>query len=395
MHIETALSTAPDLDAALDDCCRSLRTAFGRRSLDAVLVFATPPLGNHDRIPALVQDRLGATTLVGCSAGGVIGSQREIEHGPALLVAGLASNGVRIGTTHVDPADLPSPDAPPSAWRELLADPAPTGVMVLCDPFTFPTDRLLTGLDYALPSVPKFGGLASGGRSPGQHRLFRDRDSHDSGAIVTTLSGALQIDTVVAQGCRPLGAVGTITRIDAHYLLEIDDRPALAFLRDQLQGLDDDERRAAERSPLFLGFEMDPFQLEEPDSGEFLIRNLVGFEERRGAVAVATNLAVGRRVRFHLRDRESSAEDLRLQLAASASTPAAQAGLLFSCLGRGEGLFGVSGHDSARFADRFGPIPLFGFFCNGEIGPVGGATHVHGYTSAFAILRGTAAGDTP
>lgn len=61
--------------------------------------------------------------------------------------------------------------------------------------------------------------------------------------------------------------------------------------------------------------------------------------------------------------------------------------MLFSCLGRGEGLYGVPDHDTAVFSRMIGPLPIGGFFCDGEIGPVEGATYVHGYTSCFGIFR--------
>lgn len=61
--------------------------------------------------------------------------------------------------------------------------------------------------------------------------------------------------------------------------------------------------------------------------------------------------------------------------------------LLFQCLGRGEYLYGRADHDTDMFKEIVGDLPLTGFFCNGEIGPVGGSTFLHGYTSSFGIFR--------
>ena len=61
--------------------------------------------------------------------------------------------------------------------------------------------------------------------------------------------------------------------------------------------------------------------------------------------------------------------------------------LLFQCSGRGMGLYGQADHDSNAFRRLVGDVPLGGFFCNGEIGPIQNATHLHGYTSAFAVFR--------
>jgi small ligand-binding sensory domain FIST len=94
-------------------------------------------------------------------------------------------------------------------------------------------------------------------------------------------------------------------------------------------------------------------------------------------------------VQFVLRDAHAAEEDLKRMLDGRRRVgrePPAGA-LLFSCTGRGYGLFGRVDHDTTMFEEKLGPAALGGFFCNGEIGPVGGTTFVHGYTSAFALFR--------
>ena len=68
------------------------------------------------------------------------------------------------------------------------------------------------------------------------------------------------------------------------------------------------------------------------------------------------------------------------------------AAFMFQCNGRGTNLFGAEGHDARVFREGLGDIPLAGFFCNGEIGPVGEVTYIHGYTSSIGILRPRAPG---
>ena len=134
----------------------------------------------------------------------------------------------------------------------------------------------------------------------------------------------------------------------------------------------------------------------QPDSrvyeyrqGDFLIRNLLGIDGKSGAVAVGAALRTGIVVQFHLRDAETSAQDLEAVLARHHEGPAPRAAgsLLFACLGRGEQLYGEPDHDTAAFQRHLGPVPLGGFFCNGEIGPVHGSTFLHGYTSSFGLFR--------
>jgi small ligand-binding sensory domain FIST len=127
----------------------------------------------------------------------------------------------------------------------------------------------------------------------------------------------------------------------------------------------------------------------EYEAGDLLVRNLVGADEETGALAVGAELRPMTVAQFVLRDARTAAEDLRRLLVrhrgASARAPAGA--LLFSCVGRGAGLFGRPDHDTGLFVESLGPAPLGGFFCNGEIGPVGGMTFLHGYTSAFALFR--------
>ncbi len=124
--------------------------------------------------------------------------------------------------------------------------------------------------------------------------------------------------------------------------------------------------------------------------GFFLVRNVIGVDPHRGALAIGASLAEGLVVQFHLRDAATSREDLDRLLARYAARPGAAppaGALLFSCLGRGAALYGEPDHDTAALRRHLGDVPVGGFFCNGEIGPVARRTFLHGYTSAFALVR--------
>jgi small ligand-binding sensory domain FIST len=121
-------------------------------------------------------------------------------------------------------------------------------------------------------------------------------------------------------------------------------------------------------------------------AGEFLIRNVLGMDPQTGAIWVGAELEPNSIVQFHLRDALSSAQDLERALLNFASDATPAAALLFSCVGRGVGLYGSADHDSNALKRRLGELPIGGFFCSGEIGAVQGMTQVHGYTSAVAII---------
>jgi small ligand-binding sensory domain FIST len=133
---------------------------------------------------------------------------------------------------------------------------------------------------------------------------------------------------------------------------------------------------------------MNEFQEKFVD-GDFLVRNIFGIEPMSGALLVGEVLRSERTVQFHLRDSATSRDDLRAMLKRyiENSGSMARGALLFSCLGRGQHLYGRTCHDSDCCRDFLGDIAIGGFFCNGEIGPVGDSTFLHGYTSSFGIFK--------
>ena len=248
-------------------------------------------------------------------------------------------------------------------------------------------------MDYAFSGSVKIGGMASSGQQPGDNALFLGSQVHRSGAVGIGMQGNIAMDTVVAQGCRPVGKLMSITESQQNLIIGLDQRPPLEVLKELFASASDRDRELMQNS-LTLGIAMDDF-VEEPQHGSFLIRNITGMDSRSGAMAIGEMLREGQRVQFHLRDALTSAEDLATLLSRYGSEERAipcQGALLFSCNGRGQYLYGQPDHDTDMFREKVGPIPLGGFFCAGEIGPVGGATFLHGQTSSFGIFRPTQGG---
>jgi small ligand-binding sensory domain FIST len=271
--------------------------------------------------------------------------------------------------------------------------------ILLADGFSFKINDLLQGLDYAYPGAVKVGGLASTGAPNSSNALFCNYQLYREGIVGIALSGNLVLETIVAQGCRPIGPLFQVTEGDRNLLLALEEEEAsarnskrtpLEVLQGVFQELSEDDRQLAQHS-LFIGIARDEFkQTLEP--GDFLIRNLIGVDPRSGVIAIGDRVRPGQRIRFHLRDANTSAEDLQLLLERYCLTTgdmsSQQAGaLMFSCLGRGESLYQEANFDSRLFNRYVKQVPLGGFFCNGEIGPVAGNTFLHGYTSVFGICR--------
>jgi small ligand-binding sensory domain FIST len=346
-------------------------------------------LKEYDQIPNYVNSMLEPGIFLGCSAGGLIGNWREIEQQPAISLTAAILPDVDIHPFYISDELLPDLDAPPDEWEKLVRVNSATApnFILLADPFSLRIDEVLQGLDYAFPKCVKLGGLASGAGRPGLNALFLDRQVHRGGAVGVAVTGNIIVDTVVAQGCRPVGHAMRVTRCLKNFIYELDGEPAITALHDLLLSLDDHDQSIAKHS-LFLGVVMDEFK-EELGPGDFLIRNILGLEPSSGALLVGEVMRNERTVQFHLRDASTSAEDLRLLLKGYRESrhTGPSGALLFSCLGRGQYLYGRSNHDSECFREYLGDVPLGGFFCNGEIGPVGGNTFLHGYTSSFGIFR--------
>ena len=387
MRWASAISTAAEPARACFDAAAAIQRGLDGAGADLVLVFASHAHG--DAWPEL-RDRLSeafpGALLLGCSAQCVIGDGREVEEGPGLSLTAASLPGSALAPFHIDPGTLPEG----ALGAELFGVPANSrpSFIVLADPFTTQTESLLQCLDASFPACVKIGGLASGGAQPGENTLLLGEQLQHFGLVGVAISGGVRIDAIVAQGCRPIGQPMFVTGARENLLLELDGQPPVRILQELYDGLGPGDQQLA-RSSLFLGLVMREGEVEYRQ-GDFLIRNLAGMDQESGAVAVAANLDEARVVQFHLRDARTSAEDLRdcLSRYARDKRAGAPAGaLLFSCLGRGRGLYGEPDHDSRMFREHLGPLPLGGFFCNGEIGPVQGRTYLHGYTSSFGIFR--------
>ena len=393
MQWASALSQQTTLRQALEECAASISASMGDTAADLAVVFASSEYASdYADLPAMVAEVLGPQALLlGCTGGGIIGGGTEIEQEPAVSVTAASLPGVNIKPIRLDGDALPDMDAPPDRWHEALGvDPSDEPQFVLlADPMSFPAQNLLLGMDYAFPSAAKIGGLASAGPGARQNGLFLGRDYHDSGAVGVALSGNIIVETVVAQGCRPIGAPMRITKSDRNFLVELDGQQPFNVLRSIFQDSGQRDRELMQNS-LFLGVVMDAL-IDEPQQGDFLIRNVMGMDQRSGVLAIGEMLKEGQLVQFHLRDAETSADDLTAVLeryAIDNRENPAHGALLFSCLGRGKYLYGKSNHDTEVFQEKVGAaVPLGGFFCNGEIGPVSGTTFLHGYTSSFGIFR--------
>lgn len=380
-------STVKDL---LAKGCDSIAKELGAAP-DLVVAFVSPNfVDEYKLVPQFINDRLQPGRFIGCSASGLIGGGKEVEMQPAIALTAAILPGVEIDTFHLVNAELPDLDDGPHKWEELIgvqAEESSPHFVLIPDPFSFNIDTLMQGLDFAFPAAAKIGGLASGASRPGMNALFMNDQVYRNGMVGASFRGNVVVETIVAQGCRPIGKPLRVSKCERNIVFELDGKPAVNTLHEIFQDLSEREQELVKQA-LFIGIAMDEFR-DEHGPGDFLVRNIVGIEPTSGAIVIDEAVREEQTVQFHARDASTSADDLKalLKQYRDKNEDQARGALLFSCLGRGQSLYGVPNHDSDCFKQYMGEIPLGGFFCNGEIGPVGGTTFLHGYTSSFGLFR--------
>ena len=350
----------------------------------AVLFASAHFFDSAEDLAVAVTEQAGPVPLIGCVAEAVAGGPREVESEPAVslwLAAGLGP----VETYAMEFVRTSSG----GTFGGYRFDVEPGGVhLMLCDPFTFPAGDLLAHLNDHVPGTVVMGGMASGGLRLNQSRLFLDGRVLAEGAVGAHLPQA-EVHPLVAQGCRPVGDPYTTTRAEGNVIFELGGRPPVVRLQELAAALSSRDRELLVQG-LQVGLVIDEYRAE-PRQGDFLIRSVVGADPESGAIAVGEEIAVGRTVQFHVRDAESADEDLQRTLAREAAVLGgrrAAGALLFTCNGRGSRLFPGPDHDAGLIAKMLGKIPVAGFFCAGELGPVGGQNFLHAFTASIALFPG-------
>ena len=381
MRCAAALSTTRDSDSALAEVVDRLTLAMGGGRADLAMVFASMDhAGALGRIGSELADRGLGRHVLGCTGETIVGDGREVEGEPALSVWAIELPGAEIRPVRIDGSD---------DGLEALGGlgPGAGSFLLLGDPFSFAPDPWLQKANARFPGLPVMGGMASGSREPGENRLLLDGRAFEDGAVGLALGAGVTPRTLVSQGCRPIGRPMIVTRAERNLIHELGRRPSLEVLRELFETLPAEDQERVQ-SGLHIGRVINEYQ-DAFRRGDFLIRNVMGADDS-GGIAITDLVRVGQTVQFHVRDAETADEDLRSLIDSERSDrPGADlaGALLFSCNGRGTRLFDRPDHDVGVLRERFGPVPVAGFFAMGEIGPIGGQNFVHGYTASVVLFE--------
>ncbi|MQA99166.1 MAG: hypothetical protein GEU78_02545 [Actinobacteria bacterium] len=383
MKFGAALSTNTEARSAAVEATLEAADGLGERHPSLAVVFASAHFASQaEAVVDAVHEAAAPQSLAGCVAEAVVGTGKEIESRPAVSVW-LASFESQVRTFHCQFAKT-NGGAAFSGWP---LDPAGAYLLIV-DPFSFPVDLLLNVMNDRAPGSPFIvGGVASGGTGPGETRLFMDRKVMDSGAVGVALTGNLEVVALVSQGCRPIGPVLAVTRSEGNVIFELGGKPSVQRIQELYELLPEHDRELMTQG-LLVGRVIDEYKTDF-ERGDFLVRSVVGADPDSGAIAVGDAVAVGETIQFHVRDAASADEDLRTTLKVARDKVGDRnvgGGLLFTCNGRGSRMFSTSDHDAALIASELGDPPIAGFFCAGELGPVGSKNFLHGFTASMAFF---------
>jgi len=376
-------------EAALQKWVEELRGQLRVPRVSLGLVFMSPKFFPHAK-QALEIIRVHAQVplLAGCSSQSLIVGGQEVEKNPGLTLGLYALPGADLKAFHFVQEQVEEANGP-GYWRlETGLEPAQTnGWLVFVDPFHLDSEAWLRGWNEAYAPLPVLGGLASGDFTEQTTQVYLNGEVFESGGVAISFGGDVKLAGVTSQGCTPIGDTWTLTKVDQNIIHEIGNRPAYEVLAETFGKLSAEEQKTA-RGNLFIGLVVNEY-LDEFHRGDFLIRNLLGADPRSGSISVGALPRMGQTVQFQRRSAAAATQDMD-ELLTRAKNHLAGAtiygGCLCSCNGRGENLFGRPNHDAQMVQERFGPLGLAGFFCNGEIGPVGEKNFLHGYTASLALF---------
>jgi len=353
------------------------------------LVFMSPAFFPHAaQVLEVLRVHARIPLLAGCSSHGLIAGDEEIENSSGLVLALYSLPGATLKGVHFAQRQVEEAVAA-SYW------PATTGVeakrtngwLVFIDPFHMDSESWIRTWNNAYAGLPVFGGLVSGRFPDPLTQVYLDGEVYEEGGVGIAIGGEVELTGVISQGCTPIGETWTLTRVEHNYIHHIGNRPAYSVLAETFNKLPPDEQRKSQGN-LFIGLVVNEY-LEDFHRGDFLVRNLIGGDPKSGVLEVGTLPRTGQTMQFQRRDATAATEDMTELLGRSKDKLAGATvygGCLCCCNGRGSHLFGKANHDVEIIQQALGPLGLAGFFCNGEIGPVGPKNYLHGFTASLALF---------
>jgi len=376
-------------EGGLQKWAEDLRRELAAPQVSLGLVFMSPRFFSRAKqVLEILRVHARIPLLAGCSSQSLIVGEHEVEQNAGLTVGLYALPGAKLKAMHFKQEQVEEANGPGYWHLETEVEPGQSnGWLVFIDPFHLDSETWLRTWNEAYAPLPVLGGLASGDFDEQATQVYLNGEVYEEGGVAISVGGDVRLVAVTSQGCTPIGETWTLTKVDQNIIHQIGNRPAYEVLAETFNQLTPEQQKGA-RGNLFIGLVVNEY-LEDFHRGDFLIRNLLGADPRSGSIAVGALPRLGQTIQFQRRSKEAATEDMDALLMRArkelGNTPI-YGGCLCSCNGRGRNLFDRPNHDAQMVQQRLGPIGLAGFFCNGEIGPVGEKSFLHGYTASLGLF---------
>lgn len=389
MKIHVQHSTESDTSLAVEEVVSQLKSRLDGSNPQFGLFFVTHHHEDEfDTICGKLQNQLGCQDLLGCTTEAVIAGCEEHENLPGLVAWVMCDTDAEFQSFHLQfERDEDRIECYGHPLVNHLSERPHGAVFLFCEPYSSSPHVALPQLTDALNGIPIFGGVASGGIGPGESCLFLNGEKVDHGAVGMVYRGDHRIRPIVSQGCRPIGHTFVVTKAEKNIIYEIGGRPTMTQFREMFEELSEEDQELVRQGPHF-GAVTNEYK-HDFKRGDFLVSSVLGSDPETGAIAVSQPVRVGKTVQFHVRDSVTADEDLQLMIGQDLEENKDDVTgiLLFNCNGRGEGMFGQMHHDAEALIKAYGEKPLAGFFAQGEIGPLGDRSYLHGFTSSIALFE--------
>jgi len=357
-----AQSETQDWSDAIDDCFSQLGTLPDEASLGFIYVTDT-----HAQHLGEILRKIKALTLlddwVGTVGMAICATRKEYSEQSAIVIL----------VTDIPEKDYTIFDSPKHLPPQLKNDGVQVAV-VHGDPRNGEIPKIIQQLPETIGNGYLIGGLTS---SDNYH--YQITQEINKGMLSGVLfNDSVSLVTGLTQGCSPIGKSHTITECDNNIIVHLDNRPALDVMKEEIgEVLARDLNRIG--GYIFAGF-----PISGSDTGDYTVRNLLGIDSDSGAIAIGEYMRAGSSMMFCKRDGSTAVNDLQQmvsKLKRRAKSPI-KGGLYFSCLGRGQHMFGAQHKELELLAETLGDVPLVGFYANGEIA----GDQLYGYTGVLLLF---------
>jgi small ligand-binding sensory domain FIST len=361
-----AHAAGKDWREAVHACTEQLEGAMG----SVGFLYATDLVAEHlQETLSLCRKKTGVVHWVGTVGLGVCATGREYLDQPAVaaMVCEFERDAFNVFSGLASEDDVRRVELRCGGSQAAFA-------IVHADPQNAQLSEIVTQLARKVETGFLVGGLTSSRR---QNLQIADRVI-EGGVSGVAFSDAVTIATRLTQGCSPIGPRHTVTAAQRNIIMTLDGRPALdVFLEDIGETLAGQLDRIG--GLVFAGL-----AIPGSDTGDYLVRNLVGIDPGNRLIAIGEIVRPGASVMFCRRDANTAREDMARMLESIGKGLYAppRGAVYYSCIGRGASLFGPSSEELGMIRDAIGEVPLVGFFCNGEISH----NRLYGYTGVLTLF---------